>query len=41
MLIYIVKFLKDIAFEKLTTKCKKDKYEEYDDFDLMEKCSDG
>ena len=40
MLIYIVKFLKDITFEKLTTKCKKDKYEEYVDFDLMEECSD-
>ena len=41
MVIYIVKSLKDLAVEILTTKCKKDKYEELVDFDLMEKCCDG
>ena len=39
--IYIVKFLKTLALETLTIKCKKDAYEELIDFDLMEKCCDG
>ena len=41
MVIYIVKSLEDLAVEILTTKCKKDKYEELVDFDLMEKCCGG
>ena len=41
MLIYIIKSLKILALETLTTKCKKDTYEELIDFDLMEKCCDG
>ena len=41
ILIYIIKSLKTLALETLTTKCKKDTYEELIDFDLMEKCFDG
>ena len=41
MLIYIKKSLKAFALEPLTTKCKKDTYEELIDFDLMEKSCDG
>ena len=40
-MIYIVKSLKTLSLETLTTKCKKDTYEELIDFDLMEKCCDG
>ena len=41
MVIYIVKSLKTLVLEKLITKCKKDKYEEMIDLDLVEKCFDG
>lgn len=41
MLIYIVKYLKILDLEKLTRKCKKDKYEELVGVDLMHRCSNG
>ena len=41
MLIYIIKSLKTLALETLTTKCEKDTYEELIDFDLIEKCCEG
>ena len=41
IVIYIVKPLKILALETLTTKRRKDTYEEFIDFDLMEKCCDG
>ena len=41
MVIYIIKSLKTVSPETLTTKCKKDTYEELIDFDLREKFCDG
>ena len=41
MVIYIVKSLNTLALEKLITKCRKDKYEEMSDLDLVQKSFDG